>query len=178
MPVVRAGLGSIAKRGDGVPEAEKGTAADGRGERKEQVNKQEDKCDTWERHSEALGWDLTGAVVHNPECGLCLQDLDGARIDLELTGENDGADWHWIVELRDGWAYIAAGCDYTGWDCTGWDCHSYAEVFRAASRNEALALCPEAVRVEFQDMIAAKETRRRNTLTGWGASDETTGEYE
>ena len=41
--------------------------------------------------------------------------------DVELTvayseGENDGADWLWVGLLTDGrWAFVAAGCDYTGW---------------------------------------------------------------
>lgn len=35
-----------------------------------------------------------------------------------VFGENDGADWHWIVQLCDGrFGYIRGGCDYTGWDC-------------------------------------------------------------
>lgn len=32
------------------------------------------------------------------------------------AGANDGPDWHWIVMLANGkFAYIRAGCDYTGW---------------------------------------------------------------
>lgn len=35
-----------------------------------------------------------------------------------IFGENDGANWHWIVELCDGrFGYVEGGCDYTGWDC-------------------------------------------------------------
>ena len=32
-------------------------------------------------------------------------------------GENDGPDWLGLFRLRDGrYAYLKAGCDYTGWD--------------------------------------------------------------
>ena len=32
-------------------------------------------------------------------------------------GENDGATWMGLFQLRDGrFAYVEAGCDYTGWD--------------------------------------------------------------
>lgn len=35
-----------------------------------------------------------------------------------IEGENDGPEWHWLVELDNGKiAYLRGGCDYTGWDC-------------------------------------------------------------
>lgn len=35
-----------------------------------------------------------------------------------LEGENDGANWHWLVELENGKiAHLSGWCDYTGWDC-------------------------------------------------------------
>lgn len=35
-----------------------------------------------------------------------------------VYGENDGADWHYILQMKGGdYAYISGGCDYTGWDC-------------------------------------------------------------
>ena len=35
-----------------------------------------------------------------------------------IFGENDGPDWIWIFQTEDNlWAYLVAGCDYTGWDC-------------------------------------------------------------
>lgn len=34
------------------------------------------------------------------------------------AGENDGPDWVCVVRLRDRrFAFLCAGCDYTGWDC-------------------------------------------------------------
>lgn len=34
------------------------------------------------------------------------------------VGERDGASWMCVVLLNDGrFAYLCAGCDYTGWDC-------------------------------------------------------------
>jgi hypothetical protein len=36
----------------------------------------------------------------------------------EVCGENDGVDWYWILQMRDGsFANASGGCDYTGWDC-------------------------------------------------------------
>lgn len=101
-----------------------------------------------------LGYDLVAACHHN--------DVDlpayPKRIALELTGENDGAEWHWIVELQDGtWAYVHGGCDYTGWDC-----QSSAEAFPAATLDGALALVDEAHRAMFVEMHAAGETARNN----------------
>lgn len=33
-------------------------------------------------------------------------------------GENDGPSWIGVFRLQDGrFAYLEAGCDYTGWDC-------------------------------------------------------------
>jgi hypothetical protein len=33
-------------------------------------------------------------------------------------GENDGPPWLLVLKLKDGrFAYIEAGCNYTGWDC-------------------------------------------------------------
>lgn len=43
---------------------------------------------------------------------------DVAEILALSEGENDGADWLIVVLLHDGrFAFIQAGCDYTGWDC-------------------------------------------------------------
>lgn len=40
-------------------------------------------------------------------------------------GENDGADWVWLVRYADDTIYrFQGGCDYTGWDCQSdltWD---------------------------------------------------------
>ncbi len=34
------------------------------------------------------------------------------------NGENDGANWIGAFILNDGrYAFVSAGCDYTGWDC-------------------------------------------------------------
>ena len=43
---------------------------------------------------------------------------DVIRVIALAEGENDGADWVGVFELRDGrFAALRAGCDYTGWDC-------------------------------------------------------------
>jgi hypothetical protein len=34
------------------------------------------------------------------------------------AGDNDGPDWIILMRLKDGrYAFLSAGCDYTGWDC-------------------------------------------------------------
>lgn len=46
------------------------------------------------------------------------QRKDVARVIATREGENDGPDWLCVVELKDGrFAFVSAGCDYTGWDC-------------------------------------------------------------
>lgn len=45
-----------------------------------------------------------------------LSDID--VIVAEVCGENDGFNWHWILQMKDGtFSYATGGCDYTGWDC-------------------------------------------------------------
>jgi len=65
--------------------------------------------DWWSRNSELLTADRN--------CGDDQISFD-AVVDtrLVLTGENEGPNWHWIVELFKGWAYVHGGCDYTGWN--------------------------------------------------------------
>ncbi len=46
------------------------------------------------------------------------QRTDVARVVALSEGENDGANWICVCELKDGrFAFVSAGCDYTGWDC-------------------------------------------------------------
>jgi hypothetical protein len=79
---------------------------------------------------------------------------------LEITGENDGPDWVWIVLLKDGrHAYIRGGCDYTGWECQSWlDWHE------ADSMAEVIALAEEDVRPVLEEMLARGESRRDGTM--------------
>lgn len=43
---------------------------------------------------------------------------DVAEVVAMSEGENDGPDWLVVVKLTDGrYAFVSAGCDYTGWDC-------------------------------------------------------------
>ena len=68
-------------------------------------------------------YDLEAALEHNG-WGYVLKNI--LNVLAEVPGEADGAEWHWVVELKtpmgeDGigsgkFAYISGGCDYTGWD--------------------------------------------------------------
>jgi hypothetical protein len=43
---------------------------------------------------------------------------DVAEIIAIDDGENEGRDWVGVFHLKDGrFAFLSAGCDYTGWDC-------------------------------------------------------------
>ena len=51
------------------------------------------------------------------DCGGFTFD-DVAEVIARDDGENDGPDWIAVFRLRDGrFAFLSAGCDYTGWDC-------------------------------------------------------------
>lgn len=59
--------------------------------------------------------DLKYALEYN-----CLLEKLGLVdvIVAEVCGENDGAHWYWILQMRDGtFAWAEGSCDYTGWDC-------------------------------------------------------------
>lgn len=46
------------------------------------------------------------------------QRKDVTRVVTWRDGENDGPPWLGIFALADGrYAFVDAGCDYTGWDC-------------------------------------------------------------
>lgn len=80
-----------------------------------------------------------------------------ARVDLQISGENDGPNWHWIVQLKDDtWAYVSGGREYTGWDCqSDWEA--------APTREATIALAGDDERRVFEDMISKGESKRTNT---------------
>lgn len=46
------------------------------------------------------------------------QRADVAEVIAAVDGENDGPNWIGVFRLNDGrFAFLSAGCDYTGWDC-------------------------------------------------------------
>jgi hypothetical protein len=97
--------------------------------------------------------DLQSALQHNSNAVLSSQPK---RVLLQICGENDGADWHWIVELTEGgFAYIHGGCDYTGWDC-----QSNCDAHEAPTFEEALRLVGEVERPIFDEMIAQRQAIR------------------
>jgi len=71
--------------------------------------------------------DLESAIEYNPQ-PYSVDDI--ARVLACVPGEHDGADWHWILELKQPrliknfhgldipcqFVYATGGCDYTGWD--------------------------------------------------------------
>ena len=53
------------------------------------------------------------------ECNGLSETLDNIDVIVaEVCGENDGVDWYWILQMKDGtFGNASGGCDYTGWDC-------------------------------------------------------------
>jgi len=50
--------------------------------------------------------------------GITWENTDIKHLHACKFGENDGPDWIWIIEFKDGtFGWLKAGCDYTGWDC-------------------------------------------------------------
>lgn len=77
-----------------------------------------------------------------------------AEILATIEGQNDGADWHWLVRLDDGQhAYITGGCDYTGWDC-----QSNCEAFIEPTLDAALRQVPEAYVDELRTQLKGGPT--------------------
>lgn len=63
-----------------------------------------------------IDWDLNACLGNNPQKGFTIDDI--ARVLAVWEGENEGADWRWIIQLKDSrFVALQGGCDYTGWDC-------------------------------------------------------------
>lgn len=63
----------------------------------------------------AVDYNFCACLEYNPQP---FNLFDVERVLAVVEGENDGPDWHWVVQLKDGrFAYLQGGCDYTGWDC-------------------------------------------------------------
>lgn len=60
---------------------------------------------------------------------------DVVEVIAAVEGENDGENWECIVRLKDNrYAFLSAGCDYTGWDCqAGGNVEYFYDVNRACS---------------------------------------------
>lgn len=58
-----------------------------------------------------------------------------SRVMASADGENDEANWLAIFKLADGrYAFLSAGCDYTGWDCSASGSLQYAETLAELCR--------------------------------------------
>jgi hypothetical protein len=83
----------------------------------------------WENAFQCCGAGEEDASVYNsPSVSRALGDEAAAvdpfqRTDVRMViatsdGENDGPAWLGLFKLKDGrYAFLSAGCDYTGWDC-------------------------------------------------------------
>lgn len=86
----------------------------------------------------------TDDIKYAFECNGLKNELDNIdMIVAEVCGENDGNDWYWILQMKDGtFANASGGCDYTGWDC-----QSYAYI------NKGFKTAEEAI-----DELSLKES--------------------
>ncbi len=54
-------------------------------------------------------------------CGSTFTIFDVEKVLASEEGENDGAEWICVVQLKSGkYGWLHAGCDNTGWDCRAW----------------------------------------------------------
>lgn len=47
-----------------------------------------------------IDWDLEACLANNPQDGFTIKDI--GRVLAVYEGENDGPDWHWILEMKQG----------------------------------------------------------------------------
>lgn len=77
-------------------------------------------------------YDLEECLSNNTQDGFGSSDIQYVLAVWE--GHNDGDDWRWILQLKDGrYVYLQGGCDFTGWDCQSWASSVFAETAEAAA---------------------------------------------
>lgn len=80
--------------------------------------------------------------------GTSLLPEEVSMILLEIEGYNECEDWHWILQLKSGYAYVTGNCAFSGWDCGGW-----LDVHKASSILEAISLAPLEANRTFMLML-------------------------
>lgn len=81
--------------------------------------------------------------------------LQVKRVVAVVEGENDGANWHWVVELNDGrFAYLQGGCDYTGWDCKSWATTAFYKTAEEAVQGGAGQEKDDAAKSKLFEQLA------------------------
>ena len=78
--------------------------------------------------NEKLDYDLRACLEHNVQKEFTADDIESVLAVRE--GERDGAEWVWVLKLKDKrFALLWGGCDYTGWDCQS---SADSEIFKSA----------------------------------------------
>lgn len=111
-----------------------------------------------------VDYDLDTCLEYNP------QSFEVSEIKKVLavwTGENDGDDWRWIIQLNNTkhggrFVFLQGGCDYTGWDCQSWAKSSFANTALQAAKFAETG--PEGTTV--QDVTGAGLGHMLNVLSG------------
>ncbi len=76
-------------------------------------------CGPAEEDSSCFNDPCVSAAIDKAHVSIApFQRVDVAEILAAEEGENDGPNWIGVFRLKDGrYAFLSAGCDYTGWDC-------------------------------------------------------------
>lgn len=70
--------------------------------------------DLFATHFGEAAYDWSEAFAY--ATGFTIRDV--AEVKAYANGHNDEDNWIGVFLLKDGrWAWLTAGCDYTGWDC-------------------------------------------------------------
>jgi hypothetical protein len=80
-----------------------------------------------------IDYDLCACLEYNVQPGFNADDIE--KVLAVWEGQNDGDDWRWVLQLKDGrFVFLQGGCDYTGWDCQSWATSVFAETPEDAAK--------------------------------------------
>ena len=80
-----------------------------------------------------IDYDLVACLENNSQ-EYTIKDIE--KVLAVYEGENDGEDWRWILQLKDGrFVFLQGGCDYTGWDCQSWAGSTFTENAEEAAKE-------------------------------------------
>ncbi len=81
----------------------------------------------------SIDYDLSACLKYNPQN---FSENDIQEVLAVVEGEHDGANWHWVLQLKTGYiVYLTGGCCYTGWDCQSW---ATADIINVNSYSQSI----------------------------------------
>lgn len=124
----------------------------------------------WYRLTDAekqhLDYDLLSCFQYAWDRPESVQD-EIERVLAKWEGAHDTDDWIWILALRNNkYAYLQAGCDYTGWDCRSWiNRFEFCD-----SPEEAVNILLEANNADSEKYIFMMEQLMSGEVLNWRQS--------